>query len=253
MGLTGGSLSVSSVTKEFADVIAVRQISFNARAGEFVCIVGPSGCGKTTLLRLIARLEAPTDGSIVVDGERVVSPSRSRGVIFQEYALFPWRTVIGNVVFGLEIKGLAKQERLELARRYVDFVGLTAFANSYPHELSGGMKQRVGIARVLANNPTMILADEPFAALDTLTRYQMQAEFLRIWQVEGKTMLFVTHNVEEAVFLADKIVLMSEHGLKRIVSVPFTRPRNRTEPDFALFRDQVVADMEIETACNLRS
>ena len=142
---------------------------------------------------------------------------------------------------------------MELARRYVDFVGLTAFANSYPHELSGGMKQRVGIARVLANNPTMILADEPFAALDTLTRYQMQAEFLRIWQVEGKTMLFVTHNVEEAVFLADKIVLMSEHGLKRIVSVPFTRPRNRTEPDFVLFRDQVVADMEIETACNLRS
>jgi NitT/TauT family transport system ATP-binding protein len=251
--LTGGSLSVSSVTKEFADVVAVRQISFNARAGEFVCIVGPSGCGKTTLLRLIAGLEAPTDGLIVVDGERVVGPSRSRGVIFQEYALFPWRTVIGNVVFGLEIKGLAKQERLELARRYVDFVGLTAFANSYPHELSGGMKQRVAIARVLANNPTMILADEPFAALDTLTRYQMQAEFLRIWQVEGKTMLFVTHNVEEAVFLADKIVLMSEHGLKRIVSVPFTRPRSRTEPEFALFRDQIVADMEIETASNLHS
>lgn len=240
-----------SVTKQFADVVAVRQVSFTARAGEFVCIVGPSGCGKTTLLRLIAGLEVPTAGSIVMDGERVVGPSSSRGVIFQEYALFPWRTVVGNVAFGLEVKGLAKQERLELARRYVDFVGLTAFANSYPHELSGGMKQRVGIARVLANDPTMILADEPFGALDALTRYQMQAEFLRIWGVERKTILFVTHDVEEALFLADTIVLMSEHCVKSVTSVPFTRPRNRADPDFALFRDQIVADMEVEAASNL--
>ena len=246
MGLTGGSLSVSSLTKEFADVVAVRQVSFKARAGEFVCIVGPSGCGKTTLLRLIAGFEAPTEGSIVIDGEEVVGPSSSRGVIFQEYALFPWRTVVGNVAFGLEIKGLAKRERLELARQYVDCVGLTAFANSYPHELSGGMKQRVGIARVLANNPTMILADEPFAALDMITRYQMQAEFVRIWDVERKTILFVTHSVEEAVFLADKIVLMSEHQIKSVTPVPLTRPRNRTDPDFALFREQIVADLEVD-------
>jgi NitT/TauT family transport system ATP-binding protein len=244
-------LSVLSLTKQFADVVAIRQVSFTARAGEFVCIVGRSGCGKTTLLRLIAGLEVPTDGSIVVDGERVVGPSSSRGVIFQEYALFPWRTVVDNVAFGLEIKGLAKQDRLELARRYVDFVGLTAFANSYPHELSGGMKQRVGIARVLANDPTMILADEPFAALDMFTRYQMQAEFLRVWDVERKTILFVTHSVEEAVFLADKIVLMSEHRVKSIIWVPFSRPRNRTDPDFALLRDQILADMEIEAASNL--
>ena len=251
MGLIGGSLSVLSVTKQFADVVAVRQVSFTARAGEFVCIVGPSGCGKTTLLRLIAGLDVPTAGSIVMDGERVVGPSSCRGVIFQEYALFPWRTVVGNVAFGLEIKGLAKQERLELARRYVDFVGLTAFANSYPFELSGGMKQRVGIARVLANDPTMILADEPFAALDALTRYQMQAEFLRIWDVERKTILFVTHDVEEAVFLADTIVLMSQHRVKSIRPVPLTRPRNRADHDFALFRDQIVADMEIEASSDL--
>jgi len=248
MGVTSGCLSVTSVTKEFTGFTAVRELSFTARAGEFVCIVGPSGCGKTTLLRLVAGLDAPTSGEISMDGEQVVSPSSSRGMIFQEYALFPWRTVVGNVAFGLEVKGLAKNKREHIARKYVDLVGLTAFESSYPHELSGGMKQRVGIARLLANNPTVILADEPFGALDALTRSQMQDEFLRIWEADRKTILFVTHSIEEAVFLADKVVLMSARtrSLKRVVQVPLKRPRNRTHPDFGTLRDQIVAELETD-------
>ncbi|MEI7827022.1 MAG: ABC transporter ATP-binding protein [Euryarchaeota archaeon] len=244
--MTSGCLSVTSVTKEYAGFTAVWELSFTARTGEFVCIVGPSGCGKTTLLRLVAGLDAPTSGTISMDGEHVVGPSSLRGMIFQEYALFTWRTVINNVAFGLEVKGLAKQEREYIARKYVDLVGLKAFASNYPHELSGGMKQRVGIARLLANNPTVILADEPFGALDALTRSQMQDEFLRIWEADRKTILFVTHSIEEAVFLADKVVLMSARtrSLKRVVHVPLTRPRNRTDPDFSALRDQIVAELE---------
>ena len=178
MDLNSGYFCLENVSKTYNGFTALSGVSFTVNAGEFVCIVGPSGCGKTTLLRLIAGLEQPTSGIIKMDGKVVTGPGSDRGMIFQEYALFPWRTVTGNIEFGLELKGLKKSERGEIAEKYLNLVGLTQFKNSYPNELSGGMKQRVGIARALANDPTIILADEPFGALDAQTRNQMQEEFL---------------------------------------------------------------------------
>ena len=186
MDVNSGYFYLKNVSKTYNGFIALSGVSFTVNAGEFVCIVGPSGCGKTTLLRLIAGIEQPTSGIIKMDGKVVTGPGSDRGMIFQEYALFPWRTVTGNIEFGLELKGLKKSERGEIAEKYLNLVGLAQFKNSYPNELSGGMKQRVGIARALANDPTIILADEPFGALDAQTRNQMQEEFLRIWRCRAQ-------------------------------------------------------------------
>jgi NitT/TauT family transport system ATP-binding protein len=227
---------------------ALNEISFAANAGEFVCIIGPSGCGKTTLLRLIAGLEQPTSGLIKMDGKIVKGSGSDRGMIFQEYALFPWRTVVGNIEFGLELKGVKKSDRRKIAEKYIDLVGLTPFKDSYPNKLSGGMKQRVGIARALANDPAIILADEPFGALDAQTRNQMQEEFLRIWRAEHKMILFVTHSVDEAVFLADKIILMSaqNRNVRDILEIKLLRPRDRTDYDFTKLRNEVLKMMREE-------
>ncbi len=207
---------------------ALGGINLDIRKGEFFAIVGPSGCGKSTFLEIVAGLMKPTSGSVYIDGKKINGPDLDRGIVFQGYALFPWRTVIGNVAYGLEEKGVPAQERKEICREYITLVGLSGFENHYPYQLSGGMKQRVAIARALAYNPDILLMDEPFAALDAQTRESLQDEVLRIWDETKKTVIFVTHNIEEAIFLADRIAIMSARPgiIKQIIDVPLSRPRS---------------------------
>src|ERR1700751_6038579 len=210
-------------------VPAVHGVSFGIEASEFLCIVGPSGCGKSTLLNIIAGFLAPTSGEIRIGGAPVNGHGMDRGVVFQDFAqLFPWRTALGNVAFGLEMKGMAKTEREALARRQLALVKLDRFADSYPHHLSGGMQQRVAIARALAYNPAVLLMDEPFAALDALTRDEMQRLLAEVWRDTRKTVVYVTHNVAEAVYLADRVVVMTPHpGTVKIeMPIRMTRPRD---------------------------
>ena len=210
-------------------VPGVADVSFGIEPSEFLCIVGPSGCGKSTLLNMIAGFLKPTGGEIRIDGKPIVGSGLDRGVVFQDFAqLFPWRTALGNVTFGLEMKGMAKAEREALARRQLSLVKLDRFADSYPHHLSGGMQQRVAIARALAYNPAVLLMDEPFAALDALTRDEMQRLLADVWRDTRKTVVYVTHNVAEAVFLADRVVVMTPHPgtVKTEVPIRLTRPRD---------------------------
>lgn len=205
-------------------------------------VLGPSGCGKTTLLRIIAGLESATEGNVCVDGEIITGPSRKMAMIFQDYSLYPWRTVIENIAFGLEIQNINREKREKIAESYLDLVGLREFGKNYPYELSGGMRQRVAVARALAIDPSVLLMDEPFGALDAQTRNMLQIEILKIWEKTQKTVLFVTHSVDEAVFLADRImVLTSRPGtIKDIVPIDLPRPRDRTSPDFAKIRRYVL-------------
>ncbi|MBI3458313.1 MAG: ABC transporter ATP-binding protein [Candidatus Rokubacteria bacterium] len=219
------------VGKKFRDarrgveVTALQAMSLTVRDREFVSILGPSGCGKSTFLYIVAGFIAATEGEVLVDGRRVTGPGRDRGIVFQEYALFPWQTVLQNVMYGLREGSPADREAL--AREYVTMVGLEGFEQHYPRELSGGMKQRVALARTLAYDPDVLLMDEPFGALDTQTRSLMQEELLRIWEANQKTILFVTHSVEEAVLLSDRIIVMTARPgtVKKVVGVPFGRPR----------------------------
>ena len=207
---------------------AIEDVTLDVRAGEFMVIVGPSGCGKSTLLDLLAGLARPSAGQILLDGKPVVGPALDRGVVFQQYALFPWRTALGNVEFGLEMKGVAKEERERIARKQLALVKLDKFTESYPHHLSGGMQQRVAIARALAYNPSVLLMDEPFAALDALTRDDMQRLLAEVWQETRKTVVYVTHNVAEAIYLADRVVVMTPHPgrVKAEVRIALPRPRD---------------------------
>ncbi len=220
-------------------VTALDDINLSIDTGEFVCLLGPSGCGKTTLLNLIAGFLLPTSGSILVDGTAITGPGPERGMVFQEYGIFPWFTVAQNIAFGPRMRGASKQEQEEIVNHYVDLVHLKGFEHHYPGELSGGMKQRVSIARSLANGPDMLLMDEPFGALDAMTRETMQEELLRIWEMDKKTCVFVTHSIGEAVYLADRIVILSAHPgrVKDIVSVDLERLRNRSSAEyFDLYR-----------------
>ncbi|MDR1109302.1 MAG: ABC transporter ATP-binding protein [Deltaproteobacteria bacterium] len=225
--------------------LALDDFSLAVRAGEFVSIVGPSGCGKSTLLDIIAGLSRAARGSILIDGRPVSGPDLDRGIVMQGYALFPWRTVRRNVEFGLEIKGLSAAERRETGARYIDLVGLSGFEDRYPYELSGGMKQRVAIARALAYDPTVLLMDEPFAAVDAQTRETLQDELMRIWEKTDKTIIFVTHSIDEAILLADRVVVMTPNPgrIKSIVDVPLPRPRTnrdmRLDHAFAGLRQQI--------------
>ncbi|MDP9259954.1 MAG: ABC transporter ATP-binding protein [Actinomycetota bacterium] len=207
------------------EIVAIEDISLAVADREFVCIVGASGCGKSTLLRLVAGLEEPTAGSLLLDGQEIAGAGRDRGMVFQQYTLFPWLTVRRNVEFGL--RDLGRRERLGVARHFLDLVGLRRFEDSYPGELSGGMQQRTAIARALAYKPEILLMDEPFGALDAQTRGLMQDLLLRIWAEEGLTVLFVTHDVDEAVYLSDRIYVLSSHPgrIKEEITVPLVRPR----------------------------
>jgi NitT/TauT family transport system ATP-binding protein len=210
------------------EVLALDDVSFRVDPSEFVCIIGPSGCGKTTLLNVVAGFVKPTSGAVAMGNERAGARRLTRGVVFQEYALFPWRTALRNVEFGLEMQGVPATERRQRALQHLDLLGLAAFADTYPHALSGGMKQRVAIARALAYDPGILLMDEPFGALDSFTRDELQRSLVDIWQRTKKTILYVTHNIAEAAYLAERVVVLSPHPgrLRSIVKIDLPRPRD---------------------------
>jgi len=225
------ALVLERMTKTYFDpyagahVTAVQDVSLTVAQSEFVSIVGPSGCGKTTLLNMIAGFIAPSEGRVLIDGRVVSGPGPDRGVVFQSFALFPWKTVLENIAFGPKMRGVGRQERERIAREFVALVGLAGSEGRYPHELSGGMQQRVGVARALANEPDVLMMDEPFASVDAQTRMTLQEELTRIWQARRPTILFVTHDVDEAVFLADRVVVLSGGQVKADLAIPLPRPR----------------------------
>ncbi|NJO24290.1 MAG: ABC transporter ATP-binding protein [Sphingomonadales bacterium] len=239
-------LSKSFETARRASHLAIADISLDVAEGEFVSILGPSGCGKSTLLYIVGGFVQPTEGTVTVDGKPVTGPGPDRGPVFQEFALFPWKTVLGNVMYGPLERGMAKSKAEERARALIALVHLTGYENFYPKELSGGMKQRVAIARTLAYGPSILLMDEPFGALDAHTRTGLQNELLEIWERDRKTVLFVTHSVEEAIFLSDRVVVLtrSPGRIKETVRIDLPRPRRRAE----LLMDQryqtLVVDIE---------
>ncbi len=226
------TLNVKGLNKEFntpqGKVTALKNINFETYKREFVCVIGPSGCGKSTLIRILAGLESPSSGSVLLDGKEVHGPGPDRGMVFQGYTLFPWLTVKKNVMFGLEMSGHGNTSSEEEALQWIDLVGLSKFANSYPHQLSGGMKQRVAIARALANRPRILLMDEPFGALDAQTRAKMQNYLMEIWQNIDVTILFITHDLDEAIYLADRILVLKAHPgeVQEVIEVPVPQPRH---------------------------
>ncbi|SMB93853.1 NitT/TauT family transport system ATP-binding protein [Thermanaeromonas toyohensis ToBE] len=229
-------------------ITALRDISLNIGSGEFACILGPSGCGKSTLLNILAGFERPSSGEVLINGRPVTGSDPRNIAIFQSYGLFPWRTVLGNVGFGLEVKGVPRPEREKRAREMVRLVGLEGFEHHYPHELSGGMQQRVALARALAVEPEILFLDEPFGALDTFTRFRLQEELIRLWLKRRPTIVFVTHDLEEAVYLAERIIIMSPHPgrIKTILPVPLGYPRDRTAYDFIKVREQVYTELKLK-------
>ncbi|MDL5361593.1 ABC transporter ATP-binding protein [Halalkalicoccus sp. NIPERK01] len=246
MGVDGETkVGIEGVSKRYSGaqgpIQALDDVSFAVESGEFVCIVGPSGCGKSTLFRIVAGLEEASAGIVTLDGERVREPTTDMGIVFQEYHLFPWRTVEKNVAFGLEQQGVSDPERERRVGELIDLVGLSGFEEAYPSDLSGGMKQRVAIARALAVDPAILLMDEPFGAVDAQTRARLQEELLEIWRETEKTVLFVTHDVSEAVTLADRVVVMgTEPGhVREIVGIDLPRPRERTDSGFVEYEKRI--------------
>ena len=247
------SIEVKNINKSFegkkSDRLSVLEdINLHIDDGELVCLLGPSGCGKTTLLRLIAGLDQSTSGEIVANGEVVKKPSGDRAVIFQQYSLFPWLTVLQNVTFGLEVtKKGSKDENVAAAERYLKSVGLIDFKDSYPHELSGGMKQRVAIIRSLLNHSPILLMDEPFSALDMQNRHKLQEQLIGVWKRFENTIVFVTHDVDEAVYLADKIVILDKNPGKiaKIVEVDMERPRKRESEEFIQLQESIVDGLDM--------
>ena len=238
-------ITIQNVSRSYESIRALADVSFSVAEGEFCCVVGPSGCGKTTLLRAIAGLDDPDGGSILVGGDPVTGPGLDRGMVFQEYALFPWRTVRGNIRFGLDRPACDCPDCEGRVRELIDLVGLNGFEDAYPKELSGGMKQRVGIARALAPDPEILLMDEPFGSVDARTRDRLHAELLDIWTQTGQTVVFVTHDIDEAVTLADRVIVMdADPGtVQSTFPIDLERPRERTARDFvdhvAQIRDEL--------------
>lgn len=224
---------IDHISKVYKDrgggrIEALRDINFAIEENEFVVVVGPSGCGKTTLLNIIAGLLSPSSGQVIIEGGQIDSKPHT-AIVFQEFALFPWRTALKNIVYGLEEQGLKRPEQLEIAQKYVAMVGLQGFEKKYPHQLSGGMKQRVAIARALATDPLLLMMDEPFSALDAQTRILMQYEISRIWEETHKSFLYITHHIQEAVFLGDRVVILSRRPGRILDIVRIALPRPRTE------------------------
>ena len=241
-------LKIDNVYKEYqgrnGKTVALNGVSLDIKENEFICVVGPSGCGKSTLLNIIAGLLEPTSGTVSLDGKVIEGTGVERGVVFQQYALFPWRTVLKNVMFPLEMKKVPKAEAEAIARKYIKSVGLEGFEKSFPKELSGGMKQRVAIARAYAANPEVLLLDEPFGALDAQTRVQLQSELLETWEKEKKTCFFITHDVDEAVILAQRVIIMSARPgrIKKIVDIDIPYPRTqatKTDPRFLELKSEI--------------
>ena len=241
-------LKIDNVYKEYqgrsGKTIALNGVNLEIKENEFICVVGPSGCGKSTLLNIIAGLLEPTSGTVTLDGKVIEGTGVERGVVFQQYALFPWRTVLKNVMFPLEMKKVPKEEAETIARKYIKSVGLEGFEKSYPKELSGGMKQRVAIARAYAANPEVLLLDEPFGALDAQTRVQLQTELLETWEKEKKTCFFITHDVDEAIILAQRVIIMSARPgrIKKIVDIDIPYPRTqatKTDPRFLELKSEI--------------
>ena len=246
-------LKVDSLKKKFQDrkgeIVALGNISFSVHQREFICVIGPSGCGKSTLIRIIAGLEKQTSGSILLDSKPIDSPSSDRGMVFQNYTLFPWLTIKKNIMFGLIMSKTDRQEANTKAMDWLELVGLSEFSDLYPHQLSGGMKQRVAIARALATRPRILLMDEPFGALDAQTRAQMQSYLLQIWESIDITIIFITHDLEEAIYLADRIFVLgsSSNQLQEIVEIPVSRPR---KPDQFLSTEFLATKKHLEDLIN---
>ena len=253
----GGAVSLRGVGIRFGDFVAVEDASLEVAAGEFVCLLGPSGCGKSTLLNAVAGFVAASSGELQVDGRPIVGPDVSRGMVFQSSeALFPWLRVRDNVLFGPRMRRLPRARRDELARHYLTLVGLSNFADRLPHELSGGMRQRVQLARVLANEPAVVLMDEPFGALDAQTREVMQHELDRIWRETRPTILFVTHDIDEAILLADRIATMTagpNGTIKSVYAVDLPRPRDETDAGFVELHRKLRDDIGVEVSKTMRA
>ena len=238
-------IEVVDLNKSFGDLHVLKDINITVKENEFLVLLGPGQCGKTVLLNILAGLDAPTGGEITFVNGR--PPMGDLGVVFQRYALFPWKTVMGNVEINQKFKGKSKAERQAAAQKYIELVGLQGFENSLPKQLSGGMQQRVGIARAYASESDIMLLDEPFGALDAQTRYSMEDEILRIWEKDRRTVIFVTNNVEEAIYLGDRIILLGGHptGVKKEYVPDLPRPRNYTDPAFLKLRNEIVANTDL--------
>jgi ABC-type nitrate/sulfonate/bicarbonate transport system ATPase subunit len=251
--IEGSSLSAREVSKSFgsaengaARTRALAEVSLVVEPGEFVSIIGPSGCGKSTLLRLMAGLEKPDSGELLVGNIPITGPSADHGLVFQDPNLFPWLTVRGNIQAGLVARGVLHEKKREV-EDFMRLVGLEEFANAHPHHLSGGMAQRVALARALINHPTVLLMDEPLGALDTFTRMRMQDEVLRLWQMRGTTALLVTHDIDEAIYMSDRIIIMTSRPgrIEQSIAVKLERPRERNSPDFLKLRGEILAHLHL--------
>ncbi|HCJ56839.1 ABC transporter ATP-binding protein [Lutispora sp.] len=261
MNIASNCLRIENLSKKYVSekdkvVHALGSTTIDIKENDFVCIVGPSGCGKSTLLRIIAGLEAATTGKVFFYGKELKEPTRDIGMIFQQYSLLPWRTVEDNIVLGLEFRKESNAIKKEAAEKFLNIIGMGEFRNAYPFELSGGMQQRVAIARALANDPKVLLMDEPFGALDAHTRILMQRELLRIWRDNRKTILFVTHSVDEAIYLADKIIVMSSRPgtIKKVIDVDMPRPRDRSNVLYGAMSNEILnmLDDEINKGSNYK-
>lgn len=237
---------VKTFTSKRGESRIIGGVDIAVKRNEFVVLFGPGQCGKTTMINILSGLETPTEGEVFINDKKIEGPGPERGVVFQSVALFPWLTVMGNVEYGPRIRGIKKKERRKRAQYFIDLVGLSGFENAYPNQLSGGMKQRVGIARAYCNKPEVIFMDEPFSALDAQTRYMMQEEIIKIWEKEKRTVIFVTNNIEEALYLADRIILFTNcpARIKKEYVINMPRPRNYTSDEFLRLRDEITSHMD---------
>ena len=244
-------IELEGVSKRYGDMLALDNVSLRIEKGEFVVIVGASGCGKSTTLNMIAGFDHPSEGLVKVEGRQVTEVSPNTGMVFQQYALFPWLSVLDNIAYGLKMKGMKKAERRAIAQQFVDMVGLKGFENAYPKQLSGGMKQRVTIARVLANDPAVMLFDEPFAALDALTRIKMHRLIIELWRKHTPAVLLVTHDVDEAILLADRVIVLENGKIAEQLRIDLPRARDTGQEGFQTIRARLLGGLGVEVQASV--